>query len=263
MSIKLHIDNWISKADPDYYTMFIKAWIPFNAWYFNEYATTKDSQALDQIKNTPNKIRNRIESLLKNDDPISESFKHYLSRLHLELESRSLVNKNKLISFKSIVIDGITPTPATDTDKKGNIYKAIPHPTNGYRAIIVTKGNKTLMDKTFNPYDINLFITENQYIALGDIKIQEKIKSCFLKIDPKKATNLLSNSKIKNDYIELDVKTKIHFINNPEMIAKGLIQILYELRCLLFHGVLDPTQANLAIYECAFFIFKPILNELK
>jgi hypothetical protein len=263
MSIKLHIDNWISKSDPDYYTMFIKAWIPFNAWYFNEYSTTKDHEALDKLKNTPNKVKNRIIALLTNKDVLSNHFRSHLCYLHNELQNRSIINKGKKVSFESVVIDGVVPSPVTDTDKNGNIYKAIPHLTNGYRAIIITKANKTLMDKTFNPYDINLFLTENQYIALADRKVKEKIKNCFLKIDPKRATNLLSNSKNKSDYIELDASLKIKFINDPDLIAKGLLQILYDLRCLLFHGVLDPTQINQAMYEHAFFILKPILNELK
>ena len=30
-----NIKDWIGRSEPDYYMMFVKAWIPFNAWYIN------------------------------------------------------------------------------------------------------------------------------------------------------------------------------------------------------------------------------------
>ncbi|HVV55644.1 MAG TPA: hypothetical protein VHC47_09985 [Mucilaginibacter sp.] len=263
MSIKTHIDNWISKAELDYYTMFIKAWIPLNAWYFAEYSTKKDGEALEKIRNTKNKVRNKIESLLINNDIPAKNFKKHLSDLHIELESRSVMNYGKLVSFKAVIIDGIYPAPVTDNDKKGNIYKAIPNKTTGYKAIIVDKSGKSLMDKTFNPFNYDALIIDNQYISLPNEKMREKIRTCFKEIDPNKPVSLLTKSRLKGDYLELDADSKVRFINDTELIAKATLQILYALRCILFHGELDPTEANHAIYEHAYHILKPIIKELK
>ena len=263
MSIKAHIDNWISKAELDFYTMFIKAWIPFNAWYFAEYATKKDSVALDQIKNTKNKVRNRIESLLTNSDTAASNFRFHLSELHLELERRSVMNYGKVVSFKAVVVDGVLPSASTATDKKGNIYKAIPNKSSGYRAVILDKSSKTLLDKTFNPYDFNAFLIDNQYVSLKEERVKAIIRECFAEINPDKPFNFMSKSRIKSDYIELDAVNKVRFINDTELIAKGIIQILYSLRCILFHGELDPTEVNQAIYQHAYHILKPIIKELK
>ncbi|KAA6346218.1 hypothetical protein EZS27_006244 [termite gut metagenome] len=265
MVTKLHIDNWITKAEPDYYTMFIKAWIPFNAWYFTEYGTKKDSEAISKIKGTNNKIKNRIKALLDNNGNESKNFRLYLAQLHLELINRNIMNYNKSVSFKHVILEDYMPTPATDTDKKGNIYKAIPDKSAGYRAIIIDKNNKTLMDRTFNPYpeDFNIFLTDNQYITLLDGEIKEKIQNCFKKIDPQKPINLISDSNQKNGYILLDDELEIKFINDTELIAKALIQILYTLRCLLFHGELDPTDINRGIYEHAFNLLRILIKELK
>lgn len=263
MSIKAHIDNWITKAELDYYTMFIKAWIPFNAWYFSEYNTKKDSVALTQIKTTKNKVRNRIETLLLNGDTASKSFKFHLSQLHLQLESRSIMNYGKLVKFTTVSIEGLTPKPATYTDKKGNIYKAIPNKSTGYRAIIVDKSNKTLLDRNFNPYDFDAFLLDTQYLSLKDNNVKANIRQCFANINPDKLSDLVSKSKIKADFIELDNIDKIKFINDTELIAKGIIEILYILRCVLFHGELDPTAINHAIYEHAYHILKPLIQEIK
>lgn len=263
MAVKLHIDNWITRAEPDFYTMFIKAWIPFNAWYFTEYATKKDSVALNEIKNTKNKIRNRIEVLLTNNDIESKTFRFNLSKLHLELEARSIMNYGSIVSFKNIVMDDYLPDPSTDKDKKGNIYKAIPDKNKGYRAVIIDKVGKTLLDKTFNPYDFKALTVENQYVALSDSKVQEKIRLCFAAIDPLKPISIITTSNIKSDYILLDHDLKVKMINDTELIAKSLIHILYTLRCLLFHGELDPSHTNQPIYENAFHMLKTLIRELK
>jgi hypothetical protein len=263
MAIKLHIDNWITKAEPDYYTMFIKAWIPFNAWYFTEYTTKQDKVAIEQITNTNNKIRNRIETLLTDNDYQSINFRLNLANLHLHLEKRTLLNYGKSVSFKSIIIDGNFPTPSTDTDNKGNIYKAIPDKTTGYRAVIIDKSGKSLMDKTFNPYDIDTFLLDNQYIKLGNAKIKDKIKVCFRQINPDNPIDLTTTTKIKNDFILLDNQLKVKFKNDTQLIAKSIVQILYTLRCLLFHGELDPTEINQPIYENAYNILREIIKELK
>lgn len=263
MALKLHIDNWITRSEPDFYTMFIKAWIPFNAWYFTEYATKKDSVALKEIKNTKNKIRNRIEVLLTNNDVESKTFRFNLSKLHLELEARSIMNYGSIVSFKNIVMEDYIPAPSTDKDRKGNIYKAIPDKTKGYRAVIIDKIGKTLLDKTFNPYNFKDLTIENQYVSLGDSKIQEKIRLCYAAIDPLKPISIISISNIKSEYILLDNDLKIKMINDTELIAKSLIHILYTLRCLLFHGELDPSNTNQSIYEYAFHLLKTLIKELK
>jgi hypothetical protein len=263
MATKLHIDNWIAKAEPDFYTMFVKAWIPFNAWYFTEYNTKKDSEALKQIKNTSNKIRNRIEALLQNADNESKTFRFNLAQLHFQLESRRIMNYGTIVSFQNIVLEDYLPSPSTDSDKKGNIYKAIPDKTTGYRAVILAKSGKTLMDKTFNPYDFNKLIIDSQYVALSDAKVQEKIRLCFGNVNPDKPISIISKSRIKSEYILLDADLKIQFKNNTELIAKALIQVLYTLRCLLFHGELDPTEINQSIYEYSFGILKTLIKELR
>lgn len=263
MALKLHIDNWITRAEPDFYTMFIKAWIPFNAWYFNEYSTKKDSVAIKEIKNTKNKIRNRIEALLINNDIESKTFRFNLSKLHIELESRRIMNYGSIVSFQNIVMEDYLPPPATDKDRKGNIYKAIPDKNKGYRAVILDKVGKSLLDKTFNPYDYGALILETQYVALADSKIQEKIRLCFAAIDPLKPISVITASTVKSDYLLLDNDLKIKMVNDTELIAKSLINILYSLRCLLFHGELDPSHTNQAIYENAFYILKTLIKELK
>lgn len=59
-----HAEKWKALADIDYFTQFIKAWIPFNAWYMTYYPNlTTDRQAINEIKSTSNKFRDRLIAL--------------------------------------------------------------------------------------------------------------------------------------------------------------------------------------------------------
>ncbi|WP_287693246.1 hypothetical protein, partial [Microcystis sp. M078S1] len=69
-------EKWKNLASIDYFTHFIKAWIPFNAWYKNFYPDlTTDRKAIDEIKSTSNKFRNKLVSLLINGDNDGVAFK--------------------------------------------------------------------------------------------------------------------------------------------------------------------------------------------
>ncbi len=263
MADRPHINSWVDSSEPDYYTMFIKSWIPFNAWYFSEYDTKKDNVALEKIKTTRNKIRNRIEALLQNDDYESKNFRYHLGQLHLQLENRRIMNYGKIISFKAIKLDAVPEDTVTDTDRSKNVYKAIPNKTTGYRIIVTNETNtNTFFDRTYNPYDIERLKLDNQFISRSTT-MKKKILECFEKINPDRSFNLVSVSRAKVDYIVLDSDPRIHFVRDTELIAKSLISILYTLRCLLFHGELDPTKINLKIYEHAYFLLKPIITELR
>jgi len=48
-------EKWKSLASIDYFTQFVKAWIPFNAWYKNYYPNLRtDREAINEIKAHPN-----------------------------------------------------------------------------------------------------------------------------------------------------------------------------------------------------------------
>ncbi len=237
--------------------------IPFNAWYFTEYNTKKDKEAIDQICTTKNKVRNRIETLLKSEDVISKEFKFHLAHLQKELVDRSILNYGKKVSFAEITLDDYFPSPQTHS-ADNIIYKGIPDKGTGYKMLIISKdGSKTHMDKTFNPYNLSVFLMENQYISLPNKRMKKIAIKIFESINPQKPVSLISSSKTKGEFILLESDLKLKFIKDTELIAKALINILYTLRCLLFHGELDPTETNQTLYKHAFYILKTIINELK
>lgn len=61
------------------------------------------------------------------------------------------------------------------------------------------------------------------------------------------------------------MQSKIEVIEKESSLDKGaffegLLEILYALRCLLFHGEIEPTNRYRNIYELAYFILRRFLS---
>ena len=106
---QIHLQNWINWSKPDFYSMFVKSWIPFNAWYMDGFydessGRTRDRDILDYIKDNPNKFRDKLVNLLNragNNDEVEE-FYYHLNLLDKELEAHTVVNRGRRIQFSNI-----------------------------------------------------------------------------------------------------------------------------------------------------------------
>src|ERR1035437_6541216 len=63
-SLRDNLKGWRDSARIDWFSHFIKAWIPFNAWMTNTYGDLSDHDLLDQVKSGSNVVYNRIVPML-------------------------------------------------------------------------------------------------------------------------------------------------------------------------------------------------------
>lgn len=99
-------DKWKSLADIDYFTHFVKAWIPFNAWYKTYFPDLKtDREAINEIKSNTNAAKNRFLSLLNGVNEESEQFRSNLAHLHYCLNNTVIENNQQRIYFERFVIE--------------------------------------------------------------------------------------------------------------------------------------------------------------
>jgi len=259
-----NIDHWIRQSEPDYYIFFLKAWIPFNAWYVAEMPQHKKNDAIiirELQDNNNSKPRNIIENYIIKDNFNAVKFKSHLAELHYCLESKTIKHNSIKLSFSNLPLSENPKKFEKDLDIQGNIYKA--EVKQGFlQALIVDKGGKTFLDYKKSQFDIEDLKKNNDFIKIADKKIQTKIIKCYEAINPDKPLCLVSNSKTKGDYILLLSESKVHFINDPTTIAKACIKVLYTLRCMLFHGEIEPTNSNKPIYEHAYYLLRLLIKEL-
>ena len=262
-------EKWKSLASIDYFTLFIKAWIPFNAWYKNYYPQiTTDREAINQIKKD-SKFRSKLISLLKDNSKEGTAFRYYIARLHWELERKHLFNKNCRITFEKIAIESNFNTTGR-VDYNSITYKVEKNKKEIKICVIGKKGQNCFNYTQIDGFDLADLTSRQDFLDLSKTQ-QERLKFCYEQINPSKPTNLLiqnpdiikkardSTKKGKREWIEIG---NYLFINDEDKICKGIIEILYRLRNLLFHGEIVPDGDTNKVYEPAYQILYTLIQTL-
>jgi len=195
-------DDWLKKAEIDYFSKFIPLWLAFNAWYRSHYPDLpdpKDRNFIDKVKddNTP---RNALFTAFKNlmqDDASKNSIKF---RSDLEALRYSL---NRI-----------------------NLY---------YRK----SSNEDL------PFTICFERSLICYQNLNDASSYEDI------------------TLMKNARKPKIVLSEMAFIDDTSKIFASLIEIIYQVRCYLFHGDLKPGKDEHEIIKYCYEALKTLMEKLR
>ncbi len=131
--------------------------------------------------------------------------------------------------------------------------------------------NQTLHRVELHEWSLDALNNDADFVALPDNEMRNQIRDAFLNINPKKPIIIIVPPKRKrngthtnpDNSITIDEIKHLYFTNDHDLVSKVIVQLIYELRCKLFHGELDPTEANLGIYENAYKIQKILIKELK
>lgn len=262
-------------SSADYYTMFIKTWIPYNSWYMTNFydedeGRTSDRDIIYHIMTTNNPFKDRILALLAGEGSSSVEFKHHLASLCVNLEQHPLPNTIEKIGFSRISI-------LNNPDSKANAQETVGKFTckAHYDNTLPKKSPRWILEVIKNP-GTTTNIVQLQKCSLVELSnnpkfqeissdtVKEGLRLCLNKISPNMTSSVLhakyGQSKKPADSIVIDADRHVYFINNSDHIARAVVKVLYELRCKLFHGEVEPGKANLETYEHAYYIQR-ILNE--
>jgi hypothetical protein len=269
-------EKWKSLASIDYFTQFVKAWIPFNAWYKNYYPHFKtDREAIDYIKANPNKFRDRFVSLLNSQDNDGAAFKSRLAELHLELERKYLRNKENRITFLQISIESntILSHSFSRNNCKYEVERGKPNRKGEVDFSIYGKNGMRIFSYTqTNGFDLSSLSCCPDFQKLSKSQ-QKNLIACSQEIDPLRQVNLVIQDhellkEIKRDQ-EKDRKSSkciemsnIFFVNDTDLLCKGIIEILYKLRNVLFHGEIIPDSDTNKVYAPAYHILYTLVQAL-
>lgn len=269
-----NIRRWIEQSEIDYISQYIKAWIPFNAWYNAEYDDLNlDRQKINAIKNKPNVVRNKFNSLMELTGQENQEFTSYLASLHNELQSVQIDSKDGRIWFNDIVKEKNPHSQINETrnridyyikredkDRIGEVRKVKFHLTNNTRA--------TVWSYEHTSYDLEHLQSNTGYQELS-IRQKENIRLLFEQINPVLIHDVIQHSicdEPKN-YYYCDsinfVRDTTNSYHPSHIMCKCLIETLYKLRNVLFHGELTPNAQSQKVYKNAYFCLKYLLEALK
>lgn len=260
-----HKDRWllIANGEFEYPILFIKSWLPFNAWYCNNYPQhkNKDIPILEDMKLDNNLFKTRIIALLQNTDEDATIFQTNLVKLYNNLESYKVPNASENISFKLLNFR-VNPITSYIKAYRNNNYKVeilTPVSPNFYkiRIDIINNSGRNIFLYNHTKYDKAHLNVDTSFIALSQAN-KNLILNGFNAINPKLKESLIVNKKSE----ALPTITQVFFKNDSLLLAKAIIEILYSIRCILFHGEIQPSKDNLKIYEPAFYMLKQLIKSL-
>jgi hypothetical protein len=121
-------------------------------------------------------------------------------------------------------------------------------------------------------FDIDGLVSHQDFLRLTENQ-QINIRTCYEEINPSKPINLLiqdpkilqniqdpiKQQKISDKYIQIG---NFYFINDTDKLCKGIIEILYKLRNVLFHGEIVPDNDTNKVYEPAYHILYTLIQAL-
>lgn len=273
----MHLQKWIEHSYADYYTMFINSWIPFNAWYqetyYDEQTCKTDKLMVEQVKNTDNKYKNKLKNLLEGrgiGEEVAE-FRFHLSQLYSQLESHTIPNGINRLSFHTIWavdsnLDSYTLSYGTYSYKIQKIVGAA-RGAKQYKIEVINRncGVTTDVIELFKKdlYELEL---NASFVALSTDTKKAKVRESLSHILRHKPANFVKSvtatGRKPAHSIVIDERTPLYLSDDINLDAQAIIQLIYQLRCIIFHGELEPTLANMPIYEHLYHVQKILIKEL-
>ncbi|MTI49988.1 MAG: hypothetical protein FH761_19365 [Firmicutes bacterium] len=262
MADATRIEKWVNQIniEIDYYAYFIKAWIPFNAWYRQNYPDHDGDRAIvNRIKRTGNIFKQSIINLLQNNSQEAEEFKLVLSNLHYALENTSIHYETKyktdyIIRLSEIQTEVNAKSKIDNEIKRGVKYFLQRHRDSGEIKIIVKKSNDIIIEQS--NYCVDSLKSNTDFISLSEAQ-KSYVLAYYDEINPWKPSSILAEN--HGDFIECG---NFKFINDYEEIAKIIIECLYLLRNTLIHGELHPTTETMEVYKNAYLILSTLVYKL-
>lgn len=251
--------DWIRKIniDVDYYSAFIKAWIAFNAWYRSEYTERTDREIIEKIKAQNNRFKSYIETFLDEHNTTEEAatFKANLNKLQSALMTAAIVTQersgvNQQISFSEISINN--PKTIAEGDYRHTHYK-VQRTRQMVCTIVSKKGDPATEYFRFeqDTYDETALDIHADFRRLGSEQ-QGQCKAFYKEIRPY----------VMESVLDRDRENNIIFITERAKVSRGIIEVLYLLRCSLLHGEVTPDNSSAEVYKCAYYILAAVLRKL-
>ncbi len=262
--------RFIENSNVDYFTHFIKAWIPFNAWYKQKWPELHtDRNAINKIKDTANETRSAIINFLDSETDIAKTFKSNLSTLHFQLMENTIENRGERISFEKVII-GKNRIRVIDETYSRITYKLERRDNRiGVEEILIdvlkADGTNKCGQIQQDDYSLDNLKDNREFKKLTEPQKHQLI-TYYKELIPYQSFNLIETTPRDNGRGNPQNYTNIgafKFIENKEKIAQGLIEIMYSLRCVLFHGELNPNEANNEVYNNLYNILFMIIQKLR
>ena len=252
--------QWKRLIEVDWLGQYVKAWVAFNAWYSNNFKPSQgnkrlgDREIIEKIKNDEGDICSKIENFLSETGSDQKSFQSDVADLHKALSDTTVRSNGKRIWLKEI--SDYHYVNSVDDTRNNIKYEIEINRTNKTRVVKVSGRNP--FNKTITAAEEGSFQGEEWFEQLSD-------SGWFEQLSPAQRNHLRvlleDTSPIHNLLVSDNTPTEIgpyKFTGDKKLIARALIEILYQLRNALFHGEVTPNEVQ-TVYQPAYLVLKQII----
>lgn len=251
--------DWIKLVDIniDYYSAFVKAWIAFNSWYRSEYQEITDRDVIDTIKARSNPFKNYIVSLLDvgNDSEEALFFRANLEHLRIALTEAAIVTQERngictQISFAEIATTN--PKNQVETDYRYTHY-SIRRTRTTTKTVVAKKNDRlaVLFSLEQDNYDMHSLEVHADFQRLTEEQ-RGQCLALYREVCPYVVESIL----------ETDENDTISFSSDRDKTSRGIIEVLYLLRCSMLHGNIFPNEASNRVYKYAYSVLATVLKKM-
>lgn len=255
-------EAWLRMSDIDYVGQFVKAWLAFNAWYRSAYSETQDRKIVNEFKWQSNPVLNTLRPKLEAQSDESAQFRAEIGLLHQRLENFELFagkgTEKKRITLRNVFLRHNPPAVKTD-DRYGFLFR-VELLANRQVTVNVTKkkGGTSLVQIPATAHDLQALPTSPGFQQLS-VAQQNVLRRLYAEAAPLWHCDLTSHEDPEPGDPVLQCGA-YQFRCGKDVLFAGVVEVLYEMRCTLFHGELAPTKQAVGCYEPAFRLVRRFLD---
>jgi len=262
----IYIENrsrWEQLSEVDFLSAFANAWLAFNAWYRNSYSESQDRKIINEIKHQPNVVRNRILPLISAPSEEGTVLRSIIGQLHdrienyhlhcgkgLEKERLTLTNafiKNNNPTIQRILISGM-------------MYEVIPrglgNPNSQIESIVTDRAGRIKFRLVQPSFEIANLESNTDFLNNLNQNQRGQLMALYRNVNPRVILNLLVGEKTPI------LCGAYQFRCLAEELFAGMVEVVYLMRCSLFHGELVPCREATSCYEPAYNFVRAMLRAI-
>jgi len=254
-------EAWLRMSDIDYVGQFVKAWLAFNAWYRSAYTETQDRNIINEFKWQNNPALNTLRPKLEAGGDDAAQFRAEIGLLHQRLENFELLSgkgAKKRITLRNVFMRE-NPRVIKAIDRYGISFR-VELLANKQVAVSLTrkKGGASLVDMPAAAHD---FTTLRSLLGFQNLSSpqQNVLRRLYAEATPLWYCDLTSYTDPEPGTPALQCGA-YQFRCGKDVLFAGVVEVLYEMRCTLFHGELAPTKEAVGCYEPAFRLVRRFLD---
>jgi len=254
-------EAWLRMSDIDYVGQFVKAWLAFNAWYRSAYSETQDRKIMNEFKWQTNSVLNTLRPKLEAQSDEAVQFRAEIGLLHQRLENFELLSgkgPKKRITLRSVFLR--ENPPVTKTDERYGFLFRVELLVSKQVTVSVTrkKYGTVLVQVPAAAHDPTTLQTSPGFQSLS-MSQKNILRRLYAEAAPLWFCDLTTYQEPEPCPPPLECGA-YKFQCGKDVLFAGIVEVLYEMRCTLFHGELAPTKEAVGCYEPAFRLVRRFLD---